>query len=92
MNPTFYGIRRVSKAGGSLSTLVENEKIVDLVLANDGYLYWTEWNVANTDRIRRMKKSGGAVETVISGQVTPSSLYADAQYLYWQAVDHEQVV
>lgn len=69
-----FAVRRIDRAGGVASVVVEaTQPIVDIAIAGD-QLYWMEEGMDATDAtrgsaIRRRALSGGAVTTVVNGRL-----------------------
>jgi hypothetical protein len=86
---TSCSIRRVAKAGGAQSTLVEGQHQAGALVVDAGYVYWATGDGA----ILKRAKSGGPVEplsasTEPAGSArTPHFLGSDATRIYWSAAE-----
>ncbi len=75
-NDADKAIRKVSKSGGVVSTLVPSYWATDLAL-DQGNVYYVEWA---TGDLMKVSKSGGAPATVVSGAVATVAVDATNAY------------
>jgi hypothetical protein len=83
----FDAIKKVSKAGGAMTTLATGLPFLNDLVVSDGVVYFSE---QDTGAIKTMPASGGPSMPLASGaRLTWRRLHAHGSYLYW--VDQEFV-
>ena len=75
------GVYRVSKTGGTVTTLATSSRPNDLAV-DTNYVYWSD---PDDGTISRVPLAGGAVTTLVSGTFGATHLVMDAANLYWIA-------